>query len=69
MKSKGKERVMLRKRTVLHPFLMIKRVMNQGYLLLKGLREAREKFGFSAITNNMKRAISIKGVKALVQAL
>ncbi|MEM0135845.1 MAG: hypothetical protein QXU18_11600 [Thermoplasmatales archaeon] len=69
MKSKGSDKVMLRKRTVEHPFGTIKRVMNQGYLLPKGLRKVRGEFGFSAIAYKMKRAISIKGVKALVQAL
>lgn len=69
MKSKGREKMVLRKRTVEHPFGSIKRVMNQGYLLMKGLANVRGEFGFTAIAYNMKRAINIKGVRTLVQAL
>ena len=69
MKEKGVQKMILRKRTVEHPFGTIKRWMNQGYLLLKGLRKVRGEFGFSVIAYNMKRAIRIKGVRALVQAL
>lgn len=69
MNSKGVEKMILRKRTVEHPFGTIKRVMNQGYLLLKGLRKVRREFGFSVIAYNMKRAIGIKSVRALIQNL
>ena len=69
MNSKGVEKMILRKRTVEHPFGTIKRAMNQGYLLLKGLRKVRGEIGFSVIAYNMKRAISIKGVRTLIQSL
>lgn len=69
MKSRGRDKMKLRKRTVEHPFGTIKRAMNQGYLLLKGLRKVRGEFGFSAIAYNMKRAICIKGVRALIHAV
>ena len=62
MNSRGVEKMILRKRTVEHPFGTIKRAMNQGYFLLKGLRKVKSEFGFSVIAYNMKRAISIKGV-------
>jgi hypothetical protein len=52
-----------------HPFGTIKSWMNQGYLLLKGLEKVRGEFGFSVIAYNMKRAISVKSVRALIQAL
>ena len=69
MNSKGVEKMVLRKRTVEHPFGTIKRAMNQGYFLLKGLRKVKGEFGFSAIAYNMKRAISIRGVRSLVESL
>ena len=69
MNSKGVDKMILRKRTVEHPFGTIKRAMNQGYLLLKVLRKVRVEFGFSVISYNKKRAISIKGVRALIQSL
>ena len=69
MDSKGVEKMVLRKRTVEHPFGIIKRAMNQGYFLLKGLRKVNGEFGFSVIAYNMKRAISIRGVRPLIQSL
>ena len=69
MKEKGVQKMILRKRTVEHPFGTIKRWMNQGYLLLKGLKKVRGEFGFSVIAYNMKRAIRIKGVRSLIQAI
>jgi transposase len=69
MKEKGVQKMILRKRTVEHPFGTIKRWMNQGYLLLKGLRKVKGEFGFSVIAYNMKMAIRIKGVMVLIQAL
>ena len=69
MKEKGTEKMILRKSTVEHPFGTIKRAMNQGYLLLKGLKKVRGEFGLSVIAYNMKRAIRIKGVKVLIQRL
>ena len=41
-----------------HPFGTIKRAMNQGYFLLKGLRKGRGKFGFSVIAYNMTSRVS-----------
>ena len=69
MKEKRVQKMILRKRTVEHPFGTIKRWMNQGYLLLKGLKKVRGEFGFSVIAYNMKRAIRIKGVRVLIQAI
>ena len=69
MDSKGVEKMILRKRTVEHPFDTIKRAMNQGYFLLKGLRKVNGEFGFSILAYNMKRAISIRGVRSLIQTL
>ena len=69
MKEKGAEKMILRKRTAEHPFGTIKRWMNQGFTLLKGLEKVRGKFGLSVIAHNMKRAISIEGVRSLIQSL
>ena len=69
MKEKGAEKMILRQRTVEHPFGTIKRWMNQGFTLLKGLEKVRGEFGLSVISYNMKRAISIKDDKALIQVI
>jgi len=37
--------------------------------LLKGLTKLRGELGFSVIAYNMKRAISIRGVRSLIQTL
>ena len=42
--------------------------MNQGYFLLKGLRQVRAEFSLSALAYNLLRAINLVGVKELVRA-
>ncbi len=59
----------LRRNTVEHPFGTIKHAMNQGYFLMKGRRQVRAEFSLSALACNLLRAVSIVGVKALVEAL
>lgn len=49
-----------------HPFGTVKRAFNQGYVLLKGLRKVRGEVGFTMIAYNMRRAINILGVGALI---
>jgi hypothetical protein len=68
MKSKGRDKMMLRKITVEHPFGTIERWTNQGYLLRKGLEKVMGESGFSVIAHNMKNAISINGTRVLVQS-
>ena len=43
--------------------------MNEGYLLLKGLRKVTGEFGFSVTAYNMKRAISIYGNRSVIKSL
>jgi transposase len=62
----GKEKVGLRKMWVEHPFGTMKRAFNQGYLLLKGLRKVKGEVGFTMLAYNMRRAINILGVGALI---
>lgn len=58
-----------RKELCEHPFGTIKRALNQGYLLLKGLRKVDAEVGFSALAYDMRRAINILGVESLVGKL
>ncbi|MGI0092407.1 MAG: transposase [Nitrososphaerales archaeon] len=58
-----------RKELCEHPFGTIKRALNQGYLLLKGLRKVDAEVGFSALAYDMRRAINILGVEILVDWL
>jgi len=64
--SEGKEKVRLRRMLVEHPFGTMKRAFNQGYLLLKGLRKVKGEVGFTMLAYNMRRAINILGVSALI---
>ena len=58
-----------RKELCEHPFGTIKRALNQGYLLLKGLRKVDAEVGFSALAYDMRRTINILGVESLVGKL
>lgn len=52
-----------------HPFGTIKRSMNQGYLLLKGLKKVAAEISLTVLAYNMKRVINIVGLKELVEAV
>lgn len=71
MRRNGREKMRLRSTTVEHPFGTMKRAMNQGYsyFLMRGLRKVAAEFGLSALAYNVKRAISVMGVGALLSAL
>lgn len=52
-----------------HPFGTMKRGMDQGYFLLKGLRKVRGEFSLTALAYNLKRVINLVGVPQLVALL
>ena len=43
--------------------------MNQGAFLTKGLEKVRAEFSLTALAYNLRRAINIRGVEAMVAAL
>jgi hypothetical protein len=55
------EKLALRNRLVEHPFGTIKRAVNQGYLLLNGLRKVVGEVGFAMLAYNMRRVLNILG--------
>jgi transposase len=57
-----------RRETVEHPFGSIKQWMNLGAFLMKGLSNVRGEFSLTAFAYNLRRAITIVGVPALVRA-
>jgi hypothetical protein len=63
------EKLKRRKEIVEHPFGTMKRSMNQGYFLMRGLSKVRTEMNLTVIAYNMKRAINILGVNRMVQAL
>jgi len=52
-----------------HPFGTMKRGMDQGYFLLKGLRKVRGEFSLTTLASNLKRVINLLGVPRLLEAL
>ena len=59
----------LRKQIVEHPFGTIKFWNDQRHFLMKGLEKVKGEFSLSTLAYNIKRAISILGVRGLVAAL
>ena len=59
----------LRKALVEHPFGTMKRVMNAGYFLCKGLAAVRAEMSLTVLAYNLKRVLNILGVAALMAAL
>lgn len=58
-----------RKAAAEHPFGTLKRTMDQGYFVTRGLESAGTEFSLSALAYNIKRALTIVGVGALIDAL
>lgn len=52
-----------------HPFGTIKRALGHYYFLLKGLAKVNAEMGLFCLSYNLRRAINLKGVPALVAAL
>ena len=47
----------------------MKRAMDQGYFLLKGLRKVRGEFSLTCLAYNLKRVINMIGVPQLLAVL
>ncbi len=52
-----------------HPFGTMKRAMDQGHFLLKGLNKVRGEFSLTVPAYNLKRVINIVGVQRLLAAV
>lgn len=63
------EKMRLRKALVEHPFGTIKRVMDQGYFLMRTKAKVRTELKLSTLSFNIKRAINIVGVRKMIEAL
>lgn len=63
------EKMKRRKTLAEHPFGTIKRGMNAGYFLLRGLEKVRAEMSLTILAYNLKRAINILGVSALIEAV
>lgn len=58
-----------RKQIVEHPFGTIKRTMNQSYFLLRGLDKVRAEMSLTVLAYNLKRVITILGVRKLLEVV
>lgn len=59
----------VRKKGVEHTFGTLKRAFGAPYLLLRGLRKVSGEVGLLLFSYNLRRALNILGVEALIQAL
>lgn len=67
--AKQPEKMRLRKSIVEHPFGTIKRWMDQGYFLMRGLEKVNAEMSLSVLAYNFKRAIQILGMKPLMASV
>ncbi len=59
----------VRRETVEHPFGSIKRWMNQGAFLMRGLENVRAEFSLTALAYNLRRAITVVGILSMMRAV
>ena len=52
-----------------HPFGTIKRTMNQGYFLMRGLTKVTAEASLTILAYNLKRVINILGVRTMMEAV
>lgn len=63
------EKMKQRKALAEHPFGTLKRGMDAGYFLLRGLEKVRAEMSLSVLAYNLKRAINLVGVPQLMAAV
>jgi hypothetical protein len=63
------EKMRLRSSLVEHPFGTMKRGMNQGYFLMKGLAKVGTEMSLTALSYNIKRVLNILGVRQMIEAV
>jgi hypothetical protein len=57
------------KQRVAHPLGTIKHANDQGYCLMKGLKNGRAEFSLSGVAYNLRRGINLLGVPRRLGAL
>src|SRR6266700_3464312 len=58
-----------RKAMAEHPFGTIKRAMDQGYFLMKGIKKVTTEINLTVLAYNIKRVITILGVEKIVKSM
>ena len=68
--TEGEAQILDRRRKIVeHPFGSIKQWMNQGAFLMEGLDNVRAEFSLTALVYNLRRALNILGVEAMMAAV
>jgi hypothetical protein len=63
------EKMRLRGSLVEHPFGTMKRGMNQGYFLMKGLAKVGTEISLTVLSYNIKRVLNIMGVEEMIEVV
>ncbi len=58
-----------RKKLAEHPFGTIKRAMDQGYFLMKGMKKVSIEISLTVLAYNLKRVMNIMGVEKMVTSM
>jgi len=64
-----KEKIIQRKSIVEHPFGTVKKSMDAGYCLTKGIKNVTGEFSLTFLAYNLKRAINIIGCRKLLECM
>jgi hypothetical protein len=67
---KARPEILARRREIVeHPFGSIKQWMNPGAFLMKGLDNVRAEFSLTTLVYNLRRALNILGVEAMMASV
>lgn len=66
-RNRGRPELLKQRKTLAeHPFGTIKRSMNQGFFLLKGIRKVTTETSLTVLAYNLKRVLNIVGVEQMI---
>lgn len=69
-RNRGQPELLKQRKTLAeHPFGTIKRGMDQGYFLLKGIKKVSTEIGLTILSYNLKRVINIMGVEKMIMSM
>lgn len=69
-RNRGRPELLKQRKTLAeHPFGTIKRGMNQGFFLLKGISKVTTETGLTVLSYNLKRVLNIMGVEKMISSM
>jgi transposase len=63
------EKMKQRKELAEHPYGTMKRAMNSGYFLMRGIKKVAAEMSLTILGYNVKRVINILGVRKMIEAV